>query len=157
MQCLCLLVGLSMSPHPSYQLSERSHLSTTALQCKVQGHWKTRSPTDKVIYQAVLDSSKSRRHPTNYHATNSHATNTDLQQSTSCHVLNSIHRHAVASLLSMCHKTSNKPSSAIINIKSVTLSTIISRGHIIQVSTTSVSQWVSDETFLWSGSGLMKM
>ena len=55
-------------------------------------------------------------------------------------VLNSIHRHAVASLLSMCHKTSNKPSSAIINIKSVTLSTIISQSQIIHVSTTLVSQ-----------------
>ena len=65
---------------------------------------------------------------------------TNNSQQPVINVLNSIHRHAVASLLSMCHKTSNKTSSAIINIKSVTLSTIISRSHIIQVSTTSVSQ-----------------
>ena len=30
--CLCLLVDHTMSPHPSDQLSEKSHVSTTALQ-----------------------------------------------------------------------------------------------------------------------------
>ena len=44
--CLCLLVGLVNSPHHSDQLSERSHVSTTGLQCSDDSEIKSHSVTE---------------------------------------------------------------------------------------------------------------
>ena len=63
--CLCLLVVYNIAPHPSNQLSERSYVSTTALQCSEDAeiktlltHSLTHSMSDKVTYWSVLDSQK---------------------------------------------------------------------------------------------------
>ena len=58
--CLCLLIGHTVSPYPSDQLSERSQVSTTALQCSEVKTLKKQKMSltlmsDTVTCWAVLD------------------------------------------------------------------------------------------------------